>query len=248
MRSWRSSSQRSMSTAAAPMRAQACSATRRRTVSRVELLADFDEDGPDGLELLRPGGQRRLDPFLLGDVLLDRHIVGDLALGIPHPGDGGGLPVQFPTLLLVVEFPPPLLPGGDRGPEAEVRFDDRLAGFQDAGILPTHLLHGIPGHLREPGVDVLDGPIGIGDHHGDGALFNTTRDLPKIIRKSRDLGSVSARGQEICSQEGGQEESTPQDQPGLAARPDGKIPGRRIYLQSPLSIYHPRSQGRTGPR
>jgi len=63
---------------------------------------------------------------------------------------------------------------------------------QDSGILPYDLFHAIAGDPGIRGVDVLHGPLHIGNRHGEGALFHGLGYLAELLFKGFALGDVAA--------------------------------------------------------
>jgi hypothetical protein len=107
-----------------------------------------------------------------GDVLLDRHEVGDLPLRAPDGSDQGVLPVGFAVLLPVAEFSLPQIPCENGLPEVFVENVVMHPRLQDPGILPDGLVERISRHLDEPGIYVFDRSVASRDDDGDRALLD----------------------------------------------------------------------------
>jgi hypothetical protein len=98
-----------------------------------------------------------------GDILLDRHVVGDLAFGVadrcnqrPFPIDGAVAPARLQVAL-------PALPAGDRFAQlVEERFGQG-ARVEHVDVLPERICARVAGRFDEAIVHVLDAAVEVGD-------------------------------------------------------------------------------------
>ncbi len=117
-------------------------------------------------------------PFALGDVLLDRDEMRDVALAIEDGGDGGRLPVKLPVLLAVAEFAVPGASRVDGGPQLLVFGRCGHSRLEDSRILSQSLSDFVTSQLQKPGVDVFDLALPIGDDDACRTLLHRHGEAP----------------------------------------------------------------------
>ena len=165
-----------------------------------------------------------------GDVLFNGNIVGNLSPGVPDGGEGGGFPIQLAAFLPVVKFALPLPAGGEGNPHLPVGFGGHFAGFEHPGIFAPHFVKGVTGHRRELRVDILDGPLEVGDHHGGRTLFDGARELAQGglgLLAFRDVaGAAGHAGQPaLFIKNGGLDDFKPMGAPGGVPQAMLRAPG-----------------------
>ena len=84
--------------------------------------------------------KRFLVALLLGDVLLDRKIMRDLAAGVAQWRDGFLRPIGFPVFFLILYFAAPLAPVLNCFPKAFVLIESSVIRAQQTGIRPISSL------------------------------------------------------------------------------------------------------------
>ena len=141
----------------------------------------------DGLELLAmkdlllSGLQRLHHRETLGDVLSHGQVVRDAPPLVDDGDDHLVFDVDGPVLAPVAQGSPPLATRGDGLPQLPVALLRHLAGPEQPGILPAHLVDGIAADAGELGVDVVDRALGVSDDHDGRPLLHSSRELAQIL-------------------------------------------------------------------
>ena len=118
--------------------------------------------------------------LLLGDVLLDRDIVGDRPIGLTQRGDDGVFGIFAAVTPPVDELALPGMGLAQGLPECAVGGRRGLAGLKDARILADGLGPRVTGGPHEGLVDILDLPRQIGDDDTLRALLHRLGELAQL--------------------------------------------------------------------
>ena len=131
------------------------------------------------------------DALALGDVFLDRQIVGGPSCIIDDRRDRGFFPEKFAVLAPVAHDAVPLLAREQGLPEFSIDLGRRFARLEDARILADGFVRGIAADFGKPRVDVLDQAGGTGDDDGGRALLDRLQQFLRFL-----LGVVAFRN--VC--------------------------------------------------
>ena len=72
--------------------------------------------------------------------------------------------------------------------------------FQHPGIISDQVLHGVPGEVRKPGVDILDVTLQVGNHDADRALFHGLAKDPQLAGCLAAFGDIAGEYQHILTE------------------------------------------------
>ncbi len=154
----------------------------RQAQGKVEVILQQQAVGQAGqLVEMREQADALIGLLPGGDVVLDRQIVAHHALLVAHRRQARPLDVFAAILAPVIEFAFPAFAARQMRPQIVVGRARRIAGLQDARVLPDNLGRPIAGLPGEGGIGVHDVGIEIGDDDRTGRLLDRKRELAQLV-------------------------------------------------------------------
>ena len=134
--------------------------------------------------------QRLFALFPAGDVLLDPDVIGYIAPLVPQGRYGCRFPVELAVLFLVLHLAPEFPSGSKSFPHVPVKCGLMMSRLQDPGVPADQFRYSVTRKFFKGRIDILDGPVAIGDDHGRGALVNRKGKLGQMLLGVAQLGDV----------------------------------------------------------
>ena len=153
--------------------------------------------------------------FSFRDVVLDRQVMGDTAIGLPDRREDGEFVVFTAVLAAVDELPLPGFTTLQRGPhvvKGGARCQPRV---QELGVASDYFLAGVATHAQEGLIDVFDLCIDVGDDDALGALLDRQGQLAQLHVGLDMLGDIGPG-----TDDGGRGTVRIPQHPQLIAKPD----------------------------
>ena len=133
--------------------------------------------GDELFEVVAMARQFFADPLLLGDVVLDGDVMGDVAVGLAQRSDAHRLDALLAGASTVDQLAPPVVAGGEIGPHGLIGFRGRFARLENARIAADDLTASVAALLHEGVVYVFDAARKVGHDDRSRCLLDDQRQL-----------------------------------------------------------------------
>jgi len=117
----------------------------------------------------------------LGDVLLDRDIVPDAAVGLANGRDRGKFDVFAAILAAIDEFALPHLARGQLVPQRCIDLPGRFAGLQDARVFSDDLIEFVAGDVQKGLIGIFDVAVKVRHNNALRTLLDSLREFEHLI-------------------------------------------------------------------